>query len=51
MQGDEDPNVLSPPSIAIQEINPVSLLNIPHLVRASNSYTTSEAEVDRKSVV
>ena len=45
MQGDEDPNVLSPPSTAIQEINPVSLLNIPHLVRASNSYTTSEAEV------
>ena len=45
MQGDEDPNVLSPPSTTIQEINPVSLLNIPHLVRAPNSYTTSEAEV------
>ena len=47
MQGDEDPNILSPPSTAIQEINPVSFLNTPHLVRAPNSYTTSEAEVYR----
>ena len=47
MQGDEDPNILSPPFTTIQEINPVSFLNTPHLVRAPNSYTTSEAEVYR----